>query len=88
MSQSCQNKVQLCFSGCFGKWADIVSDRTCIVFIIAVAVFFVLCKFCMKLFGIVSDSNFCTSVAAVGMSQSSAYEDEQFVWTPADNESI
>jgi len=67
MSQGCQTKVQNCFSNTFGKWADMVSNRTTIVFCCSLVVFLGL---------------------AAGMTQAKSYEDEQFVWTPAENQSI
>jgi len=67
MSQSCQTKVQNCFSNVFAKWAGMVAKRTTIVFLISLAVFIGL---------------------SLGMTKSKSAEDEQFVWTPAENQSI
>lgn len=50
MSQGCQTKVQNCFSNTFGKWADMVSNRTTIVFCCSLVVFLGLGKSKMKLY--------------------------------------
>ena len=44
---NCQQKVQGCFEKGFGKWADMVSRRTTIVFIVSFVVFVALGK-CSK----------------------------------------
>ena len=44
MCLACQTKIQLCMEGTFQSWADIVSRRTVIVFIVAMIAFIALCK--------------------------------------------
>ena len=44
MCLACQTKIQLCMEGTFQSWADIVSRRTIIVFIISFIAFIALCK--------------------------------------------
>ena len=42
---NCQQRVQGCFEKAFGKWADMVSRRTTIVFIVSFVVFVALGKY-------------------------------------------
>ena len=42
---NCQQRVQGCFEKAFGKWADMVSRKTTIVFIVSFIVFVALGKY-------------------------------------------
>ena len=86
-----QTKIQLWFESKFSKWADIVSNRTWLVFSISLLLNIMLCKD-LFVFSTISLSisvdlnahlNYCTSLGFGYIFFASNIKDANLNWTPA-----
>ena len=70
-----QTSIQLWFERVFSKWADIVSKRTNIVFIIFTALFIAMSKSNLNILILIGIGS--------GNLWARQYEDQTLIWTPA-----